>query len=214
MSGSGIPRSRGRPRRERCSGCRSGPGGSGPPPGALEPTSPVAPGRGPGHNLITVGPGGQRRARRRAGVTLLLRSEQGAPTVGQGGIMAHSIGRIGAWQGPAAATVDLARGLEALGFGALWIGGSPGGDLGQVEQLLDATTSLVLATGIVNIWKDGAQPIAAAWHRIARRHPGRFLLGIGVGHPEAIGARYATPYTAMESYLDDLDRADVPVGER
>jgi probable F420-dependent oxidoreductase len=110
--------------------------------------------------------------------------------------------------------VELAVGLERLGYGTLWVGSSPGGDLAQIEELLDATSSLVVATGIVNIWKDEAPPIAAAWHRIVARHPGRFVLGIGIGHPEAAGARYTQPYQALVAYLDELDEAKVPASER
>src|SRR5450756_461820 len=109
---------------------------------------------------------------------------------------------------------DRAVTLERLGYGAIWIGGSPSGDLRLAEQLLDATTTLRVATGIVNIWKDAAEPVAASYHRIEARHPGRFLLGIGVGHPEAIGARYAKPYEALVGYLDELDAAQVPIGRR
>jgi probable F420-dependent oxidoreductase len=127
--------------------------------------------------------------------------------------MVNTLGRLGAWQRTALATPELAAGLEALGYGTLWLGGSPGGDLAEVEELLDATESLVVATGIVNIWKDDAGTIAAAWHRIAARHPGRFLLGIGVGHPEATSA-YTQPYRALETYLDRLDEAEVPAADR
>jgi alkanesulfonate monooxygenase SsuD/methylene tetrahydromethanopterin reductase-like flavin-dependent oxidoreductase (luciferase family) len=107
--------------------------------------------------------------------------------------MANSLGRIGVWRRSQDLSPELAVGLERLGYGTLWVGSSPGGDLSQIEELLDATSSLVVATGIVNIWKDAAQPIAAGWHRIAARHPGRF---------------------ALVAYLDELDDAKVPVSER
>jgi probable F420-dependent oxidoreductase len=97
-----------------------------------------------------------------------------------------------------------------LGSNAVWLGGSPGGDLQMVEDLLDATTTLIVATGIVNIWSDAPAPIAAAFHRINAAHPGRFLLGVGVGHPEATGERYRRPYAALVQYLDELDEAGVP----
>ena len=128
--------------------------------------------------------------------------------------MFDQLGRIGVWRAAAQLSPDLAVALEQLGYGALWIGGSPGGDLRLAEQLLDVTTTLTVATGIVNIWKDEAQPVAASYHRIEARHPGRFLLGIGVGHPEATGPRYAKPYDALVHYLDDLDAAQVPIRRR
>jgi probable F420-dependent oxidoreductase len=128
--------------------------------------------------------------------------------------MTPSLGPYGAFELVANASPSLAAGLEAAGYGALWVGGSPGGDLTVIEDLLDATTHLVVATGIVNIWRDDAGPTAAAWHRIAGRHPDRFLLGIGVGHPESTGARYARPYQALVDYLDELDREAVPKDQR
>jgi probable F420-dependent oxidoreductase len=131
-----------------------------------------------------------------------------------GTIVVNPLGRVGVWRRSTEVSTELAVELERLGYGTLWVGGSPGGDLAQVQELLDATSSLVVATGIVNIWQDEPQPIAAAWHRITAAHPGRFLLGIGVGHPEAAGARYTKPYQALVAYLDALDQAGVPVGER
>jgi probable F420-dependent oxidoreductase len=122
----------------------------------------------------------------------------------------YELGQFGVWAPGATSTPELARHLEQIGFGALWIGGSPGGELDVVEQLLDATSTLTLATGIVNIWADDAAPIAAAFDRITGRFPGRFLLGIGVGHPEAIGRDYSRPYAALTSYLSELDEAGVP----
>ena len=99
--------------------------------------------------------------------------------------------------------------IEALGYGALWAGGSPPAELDWVEPILGATESLTLATGIVNIWTAAAAPVAESCHRIENAHPGRFLLGIGVGHPEA-HTEYKKPYDALNDYLDELDRNGVP----
>ena len=123
------------------------------------------------------------------------------------------LGQIGIWQGAANLTPELAAEVERLGYGSIWIGGSPGGDLAIVEDLLDATDHIAVATGIVNVWKDDAAVIAAAYHRIAARHPGRFLLGIGIGHPEAT-QEYRQPYATLVSYLDRLDEAGVPKDAR
>jgi len=59
----------------------------------------------------------------------------------------------------------------------------------------------VVATGIVNMWANEPAAIAASYRRIADRHPGRFLLDVGIGHPESTG-RYERPYDTMVSYLD------------
>lgn len=128
--------------------------------------------------------------------------------------MSGHIGSYGVFEHGRSLSPTLAASLERLGFGAIWIGGSPAGDLRIVEDLLDATTTITIATGIVNVWKDGPEPVAASFHRIEARHPGRFLLGIGVGHPEADGARYSKPYDAVADYLDALDAAGVPADRR
>ncbi|WP_428342201.1 LLM class F420-dependent oxidoreductase [Mycobacterium sp.] len=106
-----------------------------------------------------------------------------------------------------------ARDIEALGYGSVWVGGSPPAELAWVEPILEATTTLQVATGIVNIWSDAAQPVAESFHRVDRAYPGRFLLGIGVGHPEAI-AEYRKPYDALVEYLDQLDEYGVPANRR
>jgi probable F420-dependent oxidoreductase len=106
-----------------------------------------------------------------------------------------------------------AKDIEALGYGSVWVGGSPPAELAWVEPILEATTTLQVATGIVNIWSDAAKPVADSFHRIDRAYPGRFLLGIGVGHPEAV-AEYRKPYDALVEYLDQLDEYGVPANRR
>ena len=119
------------------------------------------------------------------------------------------LGRFGIWRGGSQLTPALAAELERLGFGALWIGGSPSGDLTLVEQLLDRTTTLTLATGIVNIWQDDAHLVAASFQRIESRQPGRFLLGVGAGHREAT-QQYEKPYQKLVDYVDTLLTDGVP----
>jgi len=119
------------------------------------------------------------------------------------------LGRIGVWRSAGMVTPELAAGLEQFGFGTLWLGSSPSGDLTQAEQLLDATTRLTLATGIVNIWQDDAHTVAASFARIEARHPGRFLLGVGAGHREAT-QQYAKPYDTLAGYVDVLLGDGVP----
>jgi len=123
--------------------------------------------------------------------------------------MTIDLGRYGIWQRTSDVDPASAAEIESLGFGALWVGGSPGGELEQVESVLDATERLVVATGIVNMWRDDADVVARSFHRIEESHPGRFLLGVGVGHPEAT-SEYRKPYDTIVRYLDELDRADVP----
>jgi probable F420-dependent oxidoreductase len=110
-------------------------------------------------------------------------------------------------------TPQQAKEIEALGYGAVWVGGSPPAELAWVEPILEATTALHVATGIVNIWSAPAKPVAESFHRIDNAYPGRFLLGIGVGHPEAT-TEYRKPYQALAEYLDRLDDYGVPTNRR
>ena len=105
------------------------------------------------------------------------------------------------------------RDIEALGYGAIWAGGSPAADLSWIEPILEPTTNLKLATGIVNIWTADAGPVSESFHRIETAYPGRFLLGIGVGHPEA-HQEYRKPIDALREYLDKLDEYGVPKDRR
>ena len=74
---------------------------------------------------------------------------------------------------------------------------------------MERTDTLQLATGIVNIWAADAKRVAESYHRIENAYPGRFLLGVGVGHPEHT-QEYRRPYDALVEYLDELDTAKVP----
>ena len=70
-----------------------------------------------------------------------------------------------------------------------------------------------MATGIVNVWTAPADEVAESYHRIEDAYPGRFLLGIGIGHPEHT-EEYRKPYDVLVEYLDALDAAKVPTSRR
>src|SRR3954453_1088253 len=122
-----------------------------------------------------------------------------------------NLGRFGSFG--RGVTPDQAKDIEALGYGAVWVGGSPPAELEGGEPILEKTTTLQVATGIVNIWTADAGPVAESFHRIDKAYPGRFLLGIGVGHPEA-GHEYKKPYDALNDYLDKLDEYGVAKNRR
>ena len=136
-----------------------------------------------------------------------------------------NLGTFGVWTGSGDWPTDpgevseAAAELEGLGFTAVWVGLSAG-DLALHERMLDATSRLVVASGIVNVWEDDPESVAASYHRVAEKHPGRFLLGIGAGHARYVEATtsqtYRKPLSKVASYLDALDRAEppVPAGER
>lgn len=123
-----------------------------------------------------------------------------------------NLGRYSVWTA-GAVTPEQAAEIEKLGYGAVWIGGSPAADLSSVEPILENTETLQVATGIVNIWASDANTVAESFHRIEKAHPGRFVLGVGVGHPEHTG-EYRKPYDALVEYLDVLDAAKVPTSRR
>jgi len=122
------------------------------------------------------------------------------------------LGRFGVWTF-GVPKVEQAVEIERLGYGAVWIGGSPAGDLNYVEPILAATEKLQVATGIINVWQAPADEVAEAYHRVEKAYPGRFLLGIGIGHPEHTD-EYRKPYDVLVEYLDALDAAKVPTSRR
>src|ERR1700731_705692 len=112
-----------------------------------------------------------------------------------------------------AVTPEQAQEIERLGYGTLWVTGSPAAELSFAEPLLESTTALKVATGIVNIWTADAKTIAESFHRINTAYPGRFVLGIGAGHPEHT-EQYRKPYDALVDYLNELDEHGVPANQR
>jgi probable F420-dependent oxidoreductase len=125
--------------------------------------------------------------------------------------------RLGVWDHaswPSFQDRDSLAELERLGYGTVWVGGSPPADLTTVEPTLARSTTLVAATGIVNVWDADPAAAAAGYHRVAAAHPGRILLGVGAGHRALVGDRYTKPYDKLVSYLDGLDDRGVPVRDR
>ncbi len=129
-----------------------------------------------------------------------------SPSLGKFGVFGHYSG----WQ---QLSPQQLKDIETLGYGAIWAGGSPPAELDWIDPILGATESVKLATGIVNIWTAAAGPVSESFHRIEKAYPGRFLLGIGVGHPEA-PQEYKKPYDALSDYLDKLDEYGVPKDRR
>lgn len=118
------------------------------------------------------------------------------------------------WRAAYVTTPEMVAEIERLGYGTIWAGGSPPADLQMIEDLIAGTEKITVATGIVNIFSAPADEIAKSYRRIESRHPGRFILGIGVGHPEVPGMGAEKPYDALVRYLDVLDDAGVPKERR
>lgn len=130
----------------------------------------------------------------------------------------EAFGRVGIWSGALHSSKADAAGkeaiaeavaeLEALGYGTLWIGGSPSPD--DAAAIVGATRTVNVATGILSIWDHSAEEVAARIAAIEADARGRFVLGLGVSHGPVV-PRYAKPYSAMVAYLDALDGAAPPV---
>jgi probable F420-dependent oxidoreductase len=122
-----------------------------------------------------------------------------------------NIGKIGVWTSYRPFGIErageAARLAEQLGYGAWWLGGSP--RVRDVRPILDATSTLVAATGILNVWTNDPGQTAAADAALRADFPGRFMLGIGIGHPEAT-SDYRRPLATMRAFLDGLDASPAP----
>ncbi len=106
--------------------------------------------------------------------------------------------------------------LEALGYSALWIP-DVGGDLWTpLANLLGATSTVTIATGILNIWMHTPEEAAAEHARLTAEHGPRYLCGIGISHRPFIDmvnapGTYTKPVDTMAAYLDGLDAAATPL---
>jgi probable F420-dependent oxidoreductase len=124
---------------------------------------------------------------------------------------------IGIWTAqldyqPAAKAREAAAQLEQLGFGAIWFPESVGREsLTNAALLLGATSRIVIATGIANIYARDPVSAAAGQKTLAEAYPGRFLLGLGVSHIPLVeqvrGHSYGKPIESMRTYLERMDRA-------
>jgi probable F420-dependent oxidoreductase len=127
------------------------------------------------------------------------------------------IGTYGIWTGqldmqPSAVARECAAELEELGFGALWIPETVFREpFVHASLLLEGSSTLKVATGIVNRY--GRDPLAcnAAMQTLNEAFPGRFLLGLGVSHEHLVAwvrkHDYSKPYSGMVEYLDMMERA-------
>ena len=120
------------------------------------------------------------------------------------------IGTRGIWWFTEGMTADDAAAftqrLEELGYGALWLPETLGRDpFAHAAMLLDRTESIVIATGIANIFHRHPGAMKQAQNTLAEQSGNRFLLGMGVSHaPIVSGVRkldYSKPLTQMREYL-------------
>jgi probable F420-dependent oxidoreductase len=132
---------------------------------------------------------------------------------------------IGIWSGElrygdAGEIRDAAAELESLGYSALWIPDVGGDVFGALRTLLEPTSTIVAATGILNLWMHAAGEVGDGFAGLEADHPGRTLLGIGVSHSLLIEqthpGQYEKPLQVTRRYLDELDAVSptVPADRR
>jgi probable F420-dependent oxidoreductase len=109
-------------------------------------------------------------------------------------------------------SAEVAHEIESLGYAALWYPEAWGREaLTNAGLLLSATSTMVVASGIANIWgrdavaaSNGAKTLSAAYDQ-------RFVLGLGVSHEPLVerlrGHEYRSPYSAMREFLLAMDKA-------
>ncbi len=126
------------------------------------------------------------------------------------------LGKLGVWFPMDPLTTEqlteLAQRIEALGYAALWYPESRGHESFSLGgYLLARTNTLVLATGIANIYARDAAAAKQGQHSLNKLYGGRFLLGLGVSHiPTVEGLRghsYAKPVATMRAYLEGMDQS-------
>lgn len=115
--------------------------------------------------------------------------------------------KIGIWR-PHRHDLDAVAEIEAAGFEVIWLGGSP--SVPEARPYLEASATVTIGTSILNVWQHEPGDVATAHAALTADFPGRFLLGVGIGHPEAVG-HYASPLTTMRGFLEGLESAPTPV---
>jgi len=126
------------------------------------------------------------------------------------------LNKLGVWAATdslsASNAADFARRIEAWGYGALWIPEAVGREIFSASAWLLANTStLVVASGIANIYARDPVSSAAAQKGLNEQSGGRFLLGLGVSHVPLVEMRkhaYGKPVATMRAYLQGMAEAD------
>ena len=125
-------------------------------------------------------------------------------------------GEVGLWSSnlnsvPASQAREAVAEIEELGYAALWFGEALGREaFTNASMFLSATSRLVVATGIANIFVRDAWATNAAAKTLAGAFPERFVLGLGVSHRPMVEMRghdYRSPLSTMRAYLEDMHEA-------
>jgi probable F420-dependent oxidoreductase len=107
---------------------------------------------------------------------------------------------------------ECARRVEQLGYSTLWYPEAFNYEtMALGGYLLSHTETLIVASGIANIYARDAAAAAMGHNTLNTLYGGRFILGLGVSHAPLVtdvrGHEYKKPVTTMRAYLDGMDQA-------
>jgi len=101
-----------------------------------------------------------------------------------------------------------ARRIEALGYDSMWLPDLMGRDVFATAGFLLANTErLRVATGIANVYGRDATSTAQLARTLAELHDGRFILGLGVSHPQSAemrGHEWIPPARKLGQHLEEM----------
>ena len=126
------------------------------------------------------------------------------------------LGKLGVWCFTDTLTpaqlAELAQHTERLGYSALWYVEALNYESFSLGSfLLNQTETLIIASGIANIYARDATAAKQGQHSLAKFSGGRFLLGLGVSHAplveDARGHRSGKSISTMRTYLDAMEKA-------
>ena len=109
---------------------------------------------------------------------------------------------------------EAAAELESLGCAAVWIPDIGGDVLDALERLLAPTSTMTIATGVLNVWMHEAAEVAGRWSSWSDDWRRRCLIGLGISHGAIVGDNYGEPLKNMNAYLDGLDDGGLPADRR
>jgi probable F420-dependent oxidoreductase len=131
----------------------------------------------------------------------------------------RQLGKLGIWMPPMAALgldpAEYGTRIQDAGFRSVWFPGvNDASSLDAIEEVLAATDTLLVGTGIASIWHWDPADLAARADHLAATYQDRFILGLGNSHAlllESQGRTYVKPYSKTVDFLDHLPRTRVPL---
>jgi probable F420-dependent oxidoreductase len=95
--------------------------------------------------------------------------------------------------------------LERQGYRTLWITGPTLSTLDRIAEVADVTRAATISTAVIPADRYCAAEVADVFARVDADHPGRLIVGVG-------GAHGPSPLTTLNSYFDELESFDPPIG--